>query len=143
VLHCGAGSSRADTPGCAYPRLREGARRGPRRRPWGYDEFLEAVTDPKHKRHNELLEWRGDDFDPQQFDIGQINRRLALVATAARPQSGPPAELTSGAYRAVPETCRKGTASSGTLPAHKHLDRKVNPPVRLISTAVADKRENV
>jgi hypothetical protein len=70
------------TPGAVYPRIVEGARRGPPEDvggPWGYGEFLEAIADPKHERHKELIEWRGD-FDPQQFDIDKINRRLAELA---------------------------------------------------------------
>jgi hypothetical protein len=69
--------------GVAYPRLVEGARRGPPEDvggPWGYGEFLEAIADSKHERHKELLEWCGGDFDPQQFDIDEINRRLASLA---------------------------------------------------------------
>lgn len=25
----------------------------------GYDEFLEAISDPEHERHEELIEWGG------------------------------------------------------------------------------------
>ncbi len=66
-----------------YPRLVEGTRRGPPEDvggPWGYGEFLEAIADSKHERHTELLEWCGGDFDPQRFDIDEINRRLASLA---------------------------------------------------------------
>ncbi len=35
---------------------------------WGYVEFLEAIADPKHERHGELLEWIGGEFDPEEFD---------------------------------------------------------------------------
>jgi hypothetical protein len=69
--------------GVNYPRLVEGARRGPPEDvggPWGYGEFLDAIADPKHERHTELLEWFGGKFDPQQFDIDAINRRLASLA---------------------------------------------------------------
>jgi hypothetical protein len=83
-------------PGIVYPRLVEGARRGPPEDvggPWGYAEFLEAITDPKHERHKELREWCGGDFDPQQFDIDQINRRLAALAPrkSTRRKIGKPA----------------------------------------------------
>jgi hypothetical protein len=70
-------------PGVAYPLLVEGARRGPPEDvggPWGYGEFLEAIADPKHERHAELLEWCGGDFEPHQFDINEINRRLVSLA---------------------------------------------------------------
>ena len=69
-------------PGVVYPRLVEGARRGPPEDvggPWGYGEFLEAIADSKHERHKELLEWIGADFHPRQFDIDEINRRLAAL----------------------------------------------------------------
>jgi Plasmid pRiA4b ORF-3-like protein len=67
------------SPGIVYPRLVEGARRGPPEDvggPWGYIEFLEAIADPKHKRHKELIQWIGDDFDPARFDINETNRAL-------------------------------------------------------------------
>jgi Plasmid pRiA4b ORF-3-like protein len=68
--------------GVGYPRLVEGARRGPPEDvggPWGYGEFLEAIADPKHERHTELTEWRSN-FDPQQFDIEKLNSRIAALA---------------------------------------------------------------
>lgn len=33
-------------------------------RPWGYRGFLEAIADPDHKQHDEMLEWIGGHFDP-------------------------------------------------------------------------------
>lgn len=37
--------------------------------PYGYDEYLEAIADPKHERHGELLEWIGGKFEPDEFDV--------------------------------------------------------------------------
>ena len=54
-------------PGVLYPRLIEVSGRCPPEDcggPWGYADLLEAIKDPKHKRHAELTEWIGDDFDP-------------------------------------------------------------------------------
>jgi hypothetical protein len=71
------------SPSVVYPRLIEGARRGPPEDvggPWGYIEFLEAIADPKHKRHRELREWIGDDFDPDHLDPAEINRALARLS---------------------------------------------------------------
>jgi len=39
----------------------------------GYEEFLEAIMDPQHQRHEELLEWAGGEFDPEHFDPKEIN----------------------------------------------------------------------
>ena len=47
--------------------------------PWGYGDFLEAIGDPKHEQHEELLEWIGGSFDPEAFDIKTVNRALARL----------------------------------------------------------------
>jgi hypothetical protein len=31
---------------------------------WGYEEFLAAMTDPDHERHEESRAWIGGRFDP-------------------------------------------------------------------------------
>ncbi len=35
---------------------------------WGYVSFLEAISNPDHPEHEELLEWVGGGFDPEAFD---------------------------------------------------------------------------
>lgn len=46
----------------------------------GYDRLLAILADPKHKEHEEMLEWLGlenaDDFDPEEFDIDTTNELL-------------------------------------------------------------------
>jgi hypothetical protein len=44
--------------------------------PWGYGDFLEAIQNPKHERHEERLEWLGGKFDPEAFDIEAVNEGL-------------------------------------------------------------------
>jgi len=43
---------------------------------WGYGDMLDALADPKHERHEELLEWLGGPFDPEAFDLDEVNRIL-------------------------------------------------------------------
>jgi hypothetical protein len=43
---------------------------------WGYAEFLEALADPAHERHEELAEWYGGEFDPAAFDVAAVNELL-------------------------------------------------------------------
>jgi len=43
---------------------------------WGYAEFLRAIGDPSHPEHEEFKEWVGGDFDPQHFDIEEVNGML-------------------------------------------------------------------
>jgi hypothetical protein len=65
--------------GAHYPRCIDGKRACPpedRGGPWGYGDFLEAIQDPNHERHEELLEWVGGEFDPEAFDAEAVNERL-------------------------------------------------------------------
>lgn len=45
----------------------------------GYSAFLEAVADPRHEEHDELLEWAGGPFDPSAFDLANTNALLQKV----------------------------------------------------------------
>jgi len=78
----------------SLPRCLEGERACPPEDcggPGGYAEFLEAIGDPNHPEHDGYLEWVGDDFDPERFDLMSVNRILARYAPprkrgpAARP----------------------------------------------------------
>lgn len=46
---------------------------------YGYLEFLEAIRDPSHARHKEMLDWIGGDFDPEAFDLNLVNARLKFI----------------------------------------------------------------
>jgi len=41
----------------------------------GFELFLEALGNPRHPRHQEMLEWHGP-FDSEAFDITATNRGL-------------------------------------------------------------------
>jgi len=43
---------------------------------WGYAELLEAIKDPNHPEHEEMVEWVGGEFDPEAFDLEEINESL-------------------------------------------------------------------
>ncbi|MCD4817868.1 MAG: plasmid pRiA4b ORF-3 family protein [Candidatus Cloacimonetes bacterium] len=43
---------------------------------WGYSELLEALQDPKHEEYESMLDWVGEDFNPDELDIERINRYL-------------------------------------------------------------------
>lgn len=54
-----------------YPRLVSGKRHCPPEDcggPPGYKHFPEAISNPNHKNHKEMMEWIGKPFDPEQFD---------------------------------------------------------------------------
>ncbi|PTQ88792.1 plasmid pRiA4b ORF-3 family protein [Nitrosomonas ureae] len=46
----------------------------------GYMMFLEAISDPTHPEHEDMLEWIAGDiegpFDPEAFDLAEVNQLL-------------------------------------------------------------------
>ncbi len=43
---------------------------------WSYADFLEIIRDPDHPEHEGSLIWAGEDFDPEAFDLDEVNRAL-------------------------------------------------------------------
>ena len=39
---------------------------------WGYEALLETILDPKHEEYEEMLEWVGEEFDPEHFDLKEV-----------------------------------------------------------------------
>jgi hypothetical protein len=73
----------APEPGAKYPRCLGGERACPPEDcggPWGYGDFVDAIQNPQHPRHDELLEWIGGEFDPEAFDLETVNKELEEVA---------------------------------------------------------------
>lgn len=46
---------------------------------YGYGELLEAIRDPEHPDHQDMLDWVGEEFDPERFDKEEINRLLSKI----------------------------------------------------------------
>jgi hypothetical protein len=42
----------------------------------GYQDFLKAIIDPDDPEHHDLLEWIGGSFDPEYFNLEEVNIRL-------------------------------------------------------------------
>lgn len=62
--------------GVHYPRCIKGKRACPPEDVggiWGYTDFVEIIKDPKHPEHEDMLEWVGGSFDPEEFDLDAIN----------------------------------------------------------------------
>ena len=43
----------------------------------GYEGFLEAIFDPSHEDYQQMLEWAGGRFQPEDFDLQSVNALLA------------------------------------------------------------------
>ena len=42
----------------------------------GYQELVKAMHNPQHPERERLLEWLGEPFDPEAFDLASINTEL-------------------------------------------------------------------
>ncbi len=66
--------------GVRYPLCLDGARACPPEDVggvWDYQSVLEALADPQHEDHDELLDWSGGHFNPEAFDVDDVNGQLA------------------------------------------------------------------
>ena len=50
----------------------------------GYQQILEALKRPAHPDSEELLDWLGDGFDPEYFDLDGINEQLKPFAARSK-----------------------------------------------------------
>jgi hypothetical protein len=69
----------ATEPDTKYPRCVDGARARPPEDvggTWGYADFLEAIQDPRHENHEDLLEWSGRRFDPEKFSASAATKGM-------------------------------------------------------------------
>ena len=61
--------------GVIYPRCVDGKRACPPEDCGGiggYAEFLEAIGDPANERHEDMLDWVGGKFDPEDFNPSEV-----------------------------------------------------------------------
>ena len=74
VVHTGAPQE-----GVQYPICLAGARACPPEDVGGvrgYQNYLEALMNPLHEDHEQMVDWRGPGFDPNAFDVVSINQQL-------------------------------------------------------------------
>ena len=89
----------AADPTLDYPRFIDGSRRAPPEDVGGipgFEEFLDAMTNPRHPEHQRLTKWYGGSFDPDDLDlpvigdrIGKLARRRALGKAGYAKSRGP------------------------------------------------------
>jgi hypothetical protein len=88
-------------PEAHYPRCLAGERRAPPEDVGGspgYEDYLEALADPEHQEHENVLRWRGP-FDPEAFSLTAVNQQLQKkfrsVRKKATTHSSPPENTTT------------------------------------------------
>jgi hypothetical protein len=76
-----------------YPRCVAGERQTPPEDVGGipgYQDYLEAIADPEHEEHENMLGWRGP-FDLEAFSADEVNSRLRKKFRSARKLKTPTA----------------------------------------------------
>lgn len=90
-------------PGGKYPLVVDGRRACPPEDcggTWGYDDLLKVLADANHPEHAERVGWVGGSFDPEAFDVDEINRGfhggwyLPPAADASRSKTALPRQAT-------------------------------------------------
>ncbi len=78
-------------PGVEYPACVAGERCGPPEDCGGMPGFfnlLDAMSDPGHEQHEELIDWLGYRFDPEAFSVDEVNGRLAPMQRRRKKTAG-------------------------------------------------------
>ncbi|WP_246831585.1 plasmid pRiA4b ORF-3 family protein [Thioclava sp. L04-15] len=80
-------------PGVLYPRLVRAIGACPPEDVGGfpgYADFLDAIADPQHEAHADMLEWHGAKFDPDEADIDRILDNFERLARKWAPKPRKP-----------------------------------------------------
>lgn len=85
-------------PAVEYPRYIDGAGRAPPENVGGvpgFNLFLEAMADPQHEEHRDLMRWYGRPFDPESIEeirarIDKLARRRTLGKVGFAKSRSPP-----------------------------------------------------
>mgnify|MGYP000173931285 CR=1 FL=1 len=65
--------------GVKYPVCLDGRRACPPEDcggPWGYSDILDVLRIKKSKSREELFDWLGYEFDPEEFTVVEVNGQL-------------------------------------------------------------------
>jgi hypothetical protein len=52
--------------------------------PWGYQDFLDTISDPENPEAEEMLEWVGGDFDPEEFNLEEFQAAVLRVSKRSK-----------------------------------------------------------
>ncbi len=74
-------------PGTLLPHFIEGQWRAPPEDvggSFGFEHFLEALSDPDHEDHDDLMDWHGGPFDPTDIEEDTVHAQLKRLAKKRR-----------------------------------------------------------
>ena len=80
-------------PGTTYPHLLKASGACPPEDvggAGGYEEFLEALADPDHEHHDDMVRWSGGDFDAEVAGVDSIIERFDRLGRKWAPRPHKP-----------------------------------------------------
>ena len=86
----------------------------------GYEDYLEAIADPGHEQHEEMMHWRGP-FDPEAFSIEKINRQLEKKFRHERKRTAPDLRAQKLALSSEAEQLLQVILSGSGVPRKKRI----------------------
>ncbi|MEW6142711.1 MAG: plasmid pRiA4b ORF-3 family protein [Chloroflexota bacterium] len=93
-------------PGVQYPLCLAGKRACPPEDcggVWGYVDLLKIIRAPTHIEYERMMEWLGGPFDPEEFNIDEINRSLAYFRQMGKPRRSDIPEVFRQAFESEDE----------------------------------------
>lgn len=129
--------------GAEYPNCLDGKRHTPPEdvgASSGYDDYLEALADPEHEEHENMLRWRGP-FDPEEFSLPVVNQQLQGQFRAARRKAArhaSPHEHTATDRSSESALLLRLLTNSGTLPKNR---KRIEPDGRVPLELTARERD--
>jgi len=99
----------------------------------GYEDYLEALADPEHKEHENVLRWRGP-FDPEAFPLAAVNQQLQKMFRSAQRKAtthASPPENTATDRSPKSVLLPRLLTGSGTSKARKRIRPEEKVPLEL------------
>lgn len=115
-----------------YPRCVAGERRCPPEDVGGiggYTDYLEAMADPNHDEHEEMMMWRGP-FDPEEFSVVGVNQELAKKFRS-RPKADAPRSAEAKPRMSATANQLATTLIRPVVPRRQRIPLKANDTVPL------------
>lgn len=115
-----------------YPRCIAGERRCPPEDVGGiggYSNYLEAMTDPNHEEHEDMMMWRGP-FQPEDFSVEKVNHELAKKFRS-KAKAGPPRLIMATPKRPANSNRLTTTFIRPVIPQRQRIPIKANATVPL------------
>ena len=111
------------SPDTSYPRCVAGERSGPPEDvggAGGYEDYLQAMADPSHERHEDMISWRGP-FNPDAFSIEKVNKQLENKFRPVRKRAVPAASVSKPTLSPQAKQVLEAILSKPAFPKPKRI----------------------